>query len=247
MDKTLINKYGEEILCCRLRTARQKQRMQYEDFDKQLRKLYKEERALCWEIKNLGWEPLVPAVQKGWVRLFVLREDVARTKHAEFFEGILKKINTFQYDWKKDFKKKKRKWGRKIYVARDQYLLMPGEYCFKQLNFSEEESQFFYEQWNVDRYGKWTKQYVFTEPWRFVLRIKPNMIDKVKKIDGELERKLQEIKNYIWSNGLRWRQGRQVHGHYQWTGRDRTEKEKEVSLYKGKSLVQMLDLVREGS
>ncbi len=36
MDTKLIQQYGEDILCYRLRTARQKKRMRYEDFDKQL-------------------------------------------------------------------------------------------------------------------------------------------------------------------------------------------------------------------
>ena len=36
MDTKFIQQYGEDILCYRLRTARQKKRMQYEDFDKQL-------------------------------------------------------------------------------------------------------------------------------------------------------------------------------------------------------------------
>src|SRR5688572_3974164 len=88
MDRKLIQQYGTEILSYRLRTVRQRKRMQYEDFDKQLIKLYKEDKALGIKANNLGWEPLTPPVQKGWKRFFVLRDDVARSKHAEFFENI---------------------------------------------------------------------------------------------------------------------------------------------------------------
>ncbi|HVV04083.1 MAG TPA: hypothetical protein VHC96_07645 [Puia sp.] len=96
MDRKTIERYGADILCYRLRTARHKKRMQYEDLDKRLIALDKEQWALRKQQWNLGWEPLIPPVQKGWKRCFVLQGDVARGKHAEFFEGILKKINTYQ-------------------------------------------------------------------------------------------------------------------------------------------------------
>jgi len=139
MDTKLIQQYGEDILCYRLRSARQKKHMQYEDFDKFLIQLDKKETALYRQIRSLGWELLLPPVQKGWVRCFVLREDLAKQQHAAFFESILKKINTYQYDWRKDFKRKKRKLGRKSYVAKQQLLLTPDEWHFKRMNFSEAE------------------------------------------------------------------------------------------------------------
>ena len=88
MDKKLIEQYGTEILSYRLRTARQKKRMQYEDFDKQLIQLHEEESALRSQKRNLGWEPLIPPVQKGWKRFFVLRDDVARGGRRVAEEGL---------------------------------------------------------------------------------------------------------------------------------------------------------------
>jgi len=133
MDTKLIQQYGEGILCYRLRTARQKKRLQYEDFYKQLIQLYKEEKALYQQQKNLGWEPLKPPVQKGWKRFFVLRDDVAKSKHAEFFQNILNKINTYDWSYRKNFKIRKRKMGRKIYVVKTQKLLEPCERHFAKL------------------------------------------------------------------------------------------------------------------
>jgi hypothetical protein len=104
MDTKLIQQYGEDILCYRLRTARQKKRMQYEDFDNQLIQLHKKENALNLQKRNLGWQALNPPVKKGWIRHFVVRDDVARSRHGDFFEALLKKINTYDYDWKKDCK-----------------------------------------------------------------------------------------------------------------------------------------------
>jgi len=70
MDTKLIKQWGSEILSYRLRSARNKKRAQYEDFHKQLVQLGKERRALWVQKQNLGWEPLVPPVQKGWKRVF---------------------------------------------------------------------------------------------------------------------------------------------------------------------------------
>jgi hypothetical protein len=44
------------------------------------------------------------------------------------------------------------------------------------------------------------KRYVFSEPWRFVLRVRPNIIDQVKKRDALIEKELQEIWNYLRRN-----------------------------------------------
>src|SRR5688572_12105392 len=134
MDTKFIRVYGEDILCYRMRTARQKIRMQYADFDKFLIQLHREERDLYEKKRNLGWEALSPPVQKGWKRFFVLRDDVERSKQADFFKGILVKINTYDWSSRKDFKIKKRKRGRKTHVIKSQKLLEPGEFHFQKLN-----------------------------------------------------------------------------------------------------------------
>ena len=53
MDTKIIKQYGDDILCYDLRTARQKKRMQYKDFDKQLIQLHKKENALYLSINFL--------------------------------------------------------------------------------------------------------------------------------------------------------------------------------------------------
>ncbi|MFL5748346.1 MAG: hypothetical protein ACJ751_26975, partial [Niastella sp.] len=212
MDSKLVKQYGSKILSYRLRTVRQKKRMQYEDFDKKLFHLGKEEKHLYKKQFHLGWEPLTPPVQKGWKRFFVLREDVARSKQAEFFEGILKKINTYEWSYRKDFKVKKRRMGRKNYVVKTQNLDRPYTDQFQQMGFTDTEKQFFYEMWTS--YGKeqFVKRYVFSEPWRFVLRVRPNIIDKVRKRDVVIEKRLQEIEHYLEWNGYRGRLEKLVYG-----------------------------------
>lgn len=244
MDTKLIQQYGVDILCYRLRTARQKKRMQYEDFDKQLIQLNKEETLLYKQKRNLGWEVLHPPVQKGWVRFFVLREDVARSRYATFFEGILNKINSYDYSWPKDFKKKKRRRGRKRYEIKPQYLLKPYEYQFIKMEFSEIEKQFFHEVWELDWRKQPVKRYYFTEVWRFVLKIKPNMIDKVRIKDAELESKLKILDNYLERNDLRKKQCKLIDGYYKRKSWQVFEKYNEVNDFKNRSLIEILNSIK---
>lgn len=212
MDNKLIQQYGEEILCYRLRTARQKKRMRYEDFDKYLIRLYKEEKALYSQRANLGWEPLDQPFQRGWKRSFVLREDVAKSRNADFFEQILRKINTTDWSYRKDFIVRNRKMGRKKYKVKEQKLLEPGEYHFKKIGFSDIQKQLFHEVEVIDHKRKSTKKYVFNEPWRFVLCVRPHIVDRIKKTDVELERRLYEINNFLKRNCYRRRQTKLLDG-----------------------------------
>lgn len=204
MDIKLTRQNGEDILCYRIRSRRNKIRAQYEDFHKELIQIHKEERELYKQKQNLGWEPLVPPVQKGWKRLFVLRQDVARSKYADFYSGILAKINTVQWSHRKDFMKKKRAFGRKKYVIREQYLLKPDEYQFQKSGFTEAEKAQFHEEWSYEKFrGRFVKRYVFNEPWRFVLKVQPNIIDKTRKRDPVLEARIKEIDEYLERNNYR--------------------------------------------
>lgn len=245
MDTKLINKYGEDILSYRLRTARHKKRMQHKDFEKQLINLYKKDKELSKISDNLGWKQLAPPVQKGWIRCFVLREDVAISIQADFFESILKKINTYKYSWRKDFKEKRKKWGRKIYVTSPQYLEKLDEYKFKKLDFSDKEKKFFYEVWEMNVCHQLVKVYIFSEPWRFVLKVKPNMIEKVKIIDGELESQIKWIENYLERNGLNGKLLRLLHGSDRWRIRWSGPKYNEENFLKNKSFAQVLDYINE--
>jgi hypothetical protein len=222
--------------------------MQYKDFDKQLIQLYKEEKVLGLQKRNLGWDPLVPPIQRGWKRFFVLREDVARSSQADFFENILAKINTKDWSYRKDFKIKKRKYGKKINVVKKQKLLEPLVYCFEKMKFTEEERKFFALEFGFDKKGCITSmRYVFKEPWRFVLRIKPNMIDKVLRTDSLIESRLEEIDNYLERNDYRKWQARILRGNYKWNNLKGTRNDKERNVLKNKSFHRVLDEAKKES
>lgn len=236
-----INNQPVSLLQFRLRTARHKKRAQHEDRDKQLLALHREQNELSHQQHSLGWIELNPPVVRGWKRYFVLHPNVAKSKHAHFFEGILQKINTVQYSYRKDFKIKKRKWGKKVYVAKEQPLLQPDEYHFNKLKLTQKEKEWFAEVISFDTNNKrLVKNYLFVEPWRFVLRVRPNIITKTKVRDEAIESQQQQIWNYIQRNNLRGRINHLTEGQsYLW--RD-TGREKNPLL--NKSLTAILDECR---
>lgn len=187
----------------RIRTKRRKKRASIEANDKKLIRLYKQNKELRKQKQELPMIDLVPPIQKGYKRFFVVREDVKRSKAGSFYENLLQKINTFQYNETKIFKKKKKKFGRKIYVEREQSLKVFYPNDFAKLKLNERQIECFELRLLQEIRGRtiYAKEvYVLKEPWRFVLRIRPNMIEKVKLFDAELEQKMAEVDAIIYKN-----------------------------------------------
>ncbi|WP_300688399.1 hypothetical protein [Chryseobacterium sp.] len=191
---------NDNLLSSRLRSVRSRKRTSRKDVEKQIRKKYKRSKEL-WNIRrNIPLIPLDKPCQRGFVRFFVVREDVMRTKDGDFFDGILKKINTYMYSESRQFLKKKRKFGRRIYVEREQKLSRISSYSWNdpKLGLTPRERQCFLkleEYWPVRQ--RYDTYYEFIEPWRFILRIRPNMITHYKPVDFELEKEYAELESYL--------------------------------------------------
>lgn len=193
-------------LPCRLKSARRKKRLVKETFDKKLISLSKQRQDLSDQIRNLPPIPLEKPYQSGYVRYFILRSDIARSDKAEFYQNLLNKINVKWWHHDKSFKKKKRRKGRYAYFEKEQKLkeIEPNEFHGSKLNLSDAEKRCFYlkEIWDARRQC-WKPAYVFTEQWRFVLVIRPNIVYTAKQIDEVLEKQLGEIDHFIdWNNHL---------------------------------------------
>jgi len=190
---------------CRLKTARQKRRAQKADREKQLIRLEKLRTKLWLDKQQLPWIPLEEPYQKGWKRFFVLREDVKRSHMADFYQTLLNKINTAQYSRDKTFSSRKRRLRRYEYTVRTQALreISVSEWNSPKLELTEKENLLFYryERWCYQS-GFWKVGYVFAEPWRFVLRVRPHIITEQRMIDADLEAEFQRLENYIERNNL---------------------------------------------
>ncbi|MEJ1242138.1 hypothetical protein WBG78_28580 [Chryseolinea sp. T2] len=204
----------------RLKSSRRRERWKRRDREKTLLRLYREIDALRKQRRDLGWERLDEPVMRGYKRYFVLRADVAKSKEAKFFQGILDRINTTEYSSRRDFKKKRRRGGRKMYEVRSQEVEKLWTDAFRKRKFTEQEASYFDLVMTDERpesYFRW--MYVFREPWRFQLKIEPNIIRWTMVKDFDLERRIGEIDRYIDGNHLWPTILRLVRGGYKYRGR----------------------------
>ncbi|WP_326981405.1 hypothetical protein VUJ46_14220 [Chryseobacterium sp. MYb264] len=190
----------DNLLSFRLRSLRSRKRIIRKDVEKQIRKKYKRSDEL-WKIRrNIPLVSLMEPYQKGFVRFFVVRDDVKRSKDGDFFQGILDKINTKMYSETRKFLKKKRKFGRRIYVEREQKLarLSTHQWNDPKLGLTTRERQYFLKREDYCPIRKrYNIYYEFIEPWRFVLRVKPNMITHCKPLNSDLEREIDELDSFL--------------------------------------------------
>lgn len=211
----------------RFKSGRRRKRLAKEGQDKKLIRQFKESKRLRKQQWDLGYMDLIPPVQKGWKRYFILRPDVMLSKDKDLFLGLLEKINTTTYSHRKDFKHKRRRHGKKVDVDRIQNLQEFFTWQFEKLKLTEREKMYFKIEMKVTDRGHLIPVFVFTEPWRYVLCVRPNLITKVKIIDPELKSREQQIDNYFERNKLYPRLFKLVDGtygnHLRWEKGDRAK------------------------
>ncbi|MBL7710862.1 MAG: hypothetical protein JNL13_00285 [Chitinophagaceae bacterium] len=223
---------GSFTECYRMvKTARQKKRLVKHDFDKQLIRLHKERESLQETKRKLPMVPIEHPYQKGWKRTFELRTDIAESKHADFYLSLLKKINTVQYSGVKHFRMKRRKHRKKVWIETPQILQEFDLWQWERntAGFSEQERVLFYpkEYW-CTAIKQTVIKYVFAEPWRFTLKVKPNMITHRKMVDEVLDREIAFLDHYIANHFLQHKINKLVNGYsYKWHKKpDRNPKHK---------------------
>lgn len=191
---------NNNLLFHRLRSIRSRKRTAIKDVEKKIRKKYNRSKELWHLRRNIRWIPLENPYQRGFVRFFVVNDEVKRSEDEDLFEGILKKINTYMYSESRLFLKKRKKFGRRIYVEKAQKLNRISFYAWTDPKFglTPRERQYFLKNEEYNPFRKRNETYYeFIEPWRFTLRIRPNMITHYKPVDAELEKEYAEIESYI--------------------------------------------------
>ena len=186
----------------RLRNLRSRKRIVREDYEKFLRECCDRHAELEKQRRTLPLVPLEKPYQKGYVRFFVVRDDVKRSKLGDFFENLLAKINTYQYADNRKFQKKKKRRGKRVYIARKQELYTFSQWEWERAlergKFTQKERAYFakIECFNRQK-DRFEIHYEFTEAWRFELRVKPNMITHYRPVDIAIERELAELDKII--------------------------------------------------
>lgn len=144
--------------------------------------------------KEMPLLPLPKPIQRGFIRYFILREDITSSKYAAFYQEILTLVNTTKVHYSRHFKQKKRRQGKRIYVVKGQELKELSE-CFflsKKNPLSEKQKALFIK---IENSNNTCVTYRFSEPWRFVLTVKPNLYTHYQAKDTIIESQISEIEN----------------------------------------------------
>lgn len=187
------------------KSARRKKRLVKKDFDKKLIQLSKRRQELSAQRWNLPPVVLDKPYQRGWVRQFVLRDDIAQSDKAQFYTDLLIKINIYRWHHDRSFKRRRVRKGRYEYYDINQHKLKEfasQDFHGDKLKLTDAEKRCFYlkETW-CNKYNRWETKYVFAEAWRYVLVLKPHMVYTARQVDELLERELSRINKYIdWNN-----------------------------------------------
>ncbi|MBI3134577.1 MAG: hypothetical protein HYZ14_07870 [Bacteroidetes bacterium] len=199
--------------CSRLKTKRTKKRLQKKDQEKQLISMAKELFALYEKQRNREYEKLENPYQKGWLRTFVLRDETTLLPTATVFEKILNVINTIQYSERRDFKIKRRRFRKRVYVKKPQELTVLNELQLNRL-FNEKERNYFERVEHFDQKRRTTVvRYHFMQPWRFRLKVSPYMITHVRIVDAESTQKISEIRSRLLGQNLEARMWKMLYGY----------------------------------
>ncbi len=239
-EKYIFNNWEDQI---RIRSKRRRKRDIIEGQDKKLICFFKEDRELSIRRSELPMIDLKPPIQRGYKRYFIVREDVRRSKQGVFYENLLRKINSTQFSATKEFRQKKRRLGRRIYEARGQHLKVVLPHEINKMKLTPQEMLCFTFKTKIEvRYKRvyQTQYFEMTEPWRYVLRIRPNMIDKIRTHDEELEQRLAELNDKVYKNVTNYARLSKLRdwGYNRW---DDLEKLRYANPLKNKSLYQILE------
>lgn len=213
----------DNLLLYRLRNLRSRKRTIKKDVEKQIRKKYQRSRKVSEILRKLPLIPLENPYQLGFVRFFVVRDDVMRSGDGEFFETLLKKINTYMYSESRQFLKKQKKFGRRISVEREQKLNRVSlcSWINPKFGLTPREREYFLKKEEYCPFRKYNETYYeFIESWRFTLRIRPHMITHYKPIDAELKKEEAELDAYLEQYKVTGIINKKIHGKsYSWNSK----------------------------
>lgn len=180
---------------------RRQRRFDKEDAEAELRKIWREQERLWMAKRTKNWIELEKPERRGYVRFFVLRQDIAKSKEANFYNLLLKHIQEYVYCRDKKFLRKDYKTKKMVPI--EQYLKPIEHKDWNKLNFSEKQKACFDKRWKQNKFGKGGKfVYEFIKDWMFVMKIEPYYITKKLILDPQLESRYKEIQNKIDNNNL---------------------------------------------
>jgi len=177
--------------------------------DKQLLRLEREYSRLsraCWSA------PLVPLERpfaSGWIKSYVLREDILRREDASIFRRILLAVNDQVYSRNRAFVRK----NKTPIVLRPKILTVK---VWRGLGWPESYKKHFqFGCWVEGRRSRFVRPitgYKLAEPWMLVEKIEPYIVTHVRAEFPEIRRRLAEI-DAQFTRMQGWRRLARLHGY----------------------------------
>lgn len=219
------------------KTDRRRKREAFKQKEKQLIQLDKKVSQLHKQRRNLGFELLEKPYQKGFKRSFIAREDVAETKYGGFYNELLTYVNTTKYSLRKDFKKSKKIKRKRVFVETTQELESFHDFQFKKIPEKFKPSFLPTLEYHPN-FKSFVVKYKFIEPWRYVLKVEPNIIIHRRKIDNELEQEISQIQNKIERSHLRIKMNK---------AKSKKTKYKEWKVADNKKLIPLYKIIKQNN
>ena len=201
MEDRFMYNDEEGIWLGRLKSKRRKKRLQKLDRDRQLRRMDAELRKLYEQETELGYIELDKPIPWGWRRSYVLREDVARSNDAAFYQKILDRINSTELCRRKDFMQRCRKTKKLKPIM--QHTLWLSQEQFTKLGFTDKERMLFEYKWVRYPNGYKYRVYVYLNEWQFEFKVHKHFITHKKVHNNILQQRISELEKVVQRYDIR--------------------------------------------
>lgn len=181
-------------------TKRRQTRLDRFENEKELISTWKKKIRLMNGKRALNWVELPKPERWGYKRFFVLREDVAKSREAAFYSGILKLVQHTILSRDKKFEYKDYKTKTKKPIIQDVNVIDHKDWnkLVSENKITSKQQSFFEQIWKTNpggRGGRWV--FAFKKPWMFTLKTQPHYITHRILLDPKLESELTELSNRI--------------------------------------------------
>jgi len=156
-------------------------KINYEEKEKETRRLLYRERKLN-EIPRKMIRLKTP-IQKGWVRYFVLRDDLLKSKEINQLKKVLSLVQNKWYSSDKSFTNRKLIYPRIKNTIQKPKCISAETY----LNLDNSLKKYFKLCVKLDIYGKHEYVYEIANPKLFVLKTEKNFIEKLEEFYPDIE------------------------------------------------------------
>jgi hypothetical protein len=175
--------------------------------EKDLISTYRRYMRLMRAKRSMRLVELEKPVRSGYKRYFVLREDVAKSREANIYRGLLKYLQNTQYSRDKKFQYKDYKTKKMLPM---QHFTKPIDH--KTWNkivtdglLTTRQQGMFQQMWKQTnpknpKVGYW--QWVFQKEWVFAQKVEPHYKTHSLLLDPQLESEITKVSNKIERNNL---------------------------------------------